>query len=148
MGAAQRLNSILDYPVKPALRRVPKQEAMTDTFVRPDALDVCLDCWKTWMHGDPDRNLSAKTMSGLTGYGDGHGISADEAQQVRDNQIGAATDAMIDSLRHIHRWAIYTSCSMTTTWKFPRADLATVAEEAKKELQNKLKNNCCTSVLF
>jgi hypothetical protein len=100
------------------------------------------------MAGDADRDLGAKTMRGLVGDGDGRGPDLHEAQQASDNRIGAATDAMIDSLIPIHIWAIYKSCSMANPWQFPNADYIQVTQEAQNDLIKKLKNNICTAVLF
>ena len=126
-------------------RRAPKQDS--PAFVRPDGLEYCLECWKGWMRGDPDRDLGTVTMRGLTGD-DSRNIDAGEAQQDNDNRIGAATDAAISDLTTIHAWAIRRSCSITTVWKFPNANFIEVAAEARDELTKKLKKNICTSVLF
>ncbi len=130
------------------LRRVRKEEAKIDAWVKPDGLDACLECWKMWMSGDGDRDLGAKTMGGLVGNSDGYGLDPDEEQQARDNRIGAATDAMIDSLKRIHIWAIYKSCGVGSVWQFPNADLVIVAEDARTELEAKLRKNVCTGILF
>ncbi|HEY0062478.1 MAG TPA: hypothetical protein VGC21_10175 [Telluria sp.] len=133
---------------KPKLRRVRRDEVSIAAFVKPDGLETCLACWKNWMLGDPDKDLGIKTMQGLTGDGDGHGVDSHEAQQAADNRIGAATDAMINSLPRQQVWAIQVSCSISTVWRFPNADLPSVAAEAKDALTVKLKNNICTAVLF
>lgn len=124
------------------------RELRVDPWVPPAPLDVCLACWKTWMHGDPDRDLGAKPMGGLVGDTDGHGVDAHEEQQARDTRIAIATDAMIESLDRIHVWAIYRLCSMATPWRYPNADLTLVGEDARQALLAKLKKNVCTSVLF
>lgn len=129
-------------------RRVRKEDVHIAVEQKRDGMDVCLDCWKEWMHGDSDRDLGARTMPGLVGDGDGYGQTIYEAQQVADTKIAIATDAMIDSLKTIHAWAIYTMCSISTAWDFPNADFITVAQQAKDELERKLKNNVCTSILF
>jgi hypothetical protein len=131
----------------PTLRRVRREDAHAAAFKRPDGLDLCLACWKDWMTGDQDNDLGVKTMRGLTGEGE-DGPDIYEAQQVADQRIGAATDAMINSLSRIHVWAIYRACSIATVWKFPNADLLTVAAEAKEQLTEKLKRNVCTATLF
>ena len=41
---------------------------------RADAVDLCLEILKIWMAIDPDRDFGVKTMRGLVGDGDGHGI--------------------------------------------------------------------------
>jgi hypothetical protein len=131
----------------PNLRRVRKAEAPAQHFVRADGLDTCLACWKSWMASDPDRDLGVKTMGCLVGEGvDLQDIY--EAQQAEDNRIGAATDAMINSLDRLHRWAIYRACSIASVWNFPHADVIEVFSEAKNALSSKLKKNICTSVLF
>lgn len=113
-----------------------------------DPVDLCLDMWKRWMAGDPDRDLGAKTMRGLSGEGDGHGQDLHEAQQASDMRMAQATDAMINSLTRIHVWAIYRACSLTTAWRFPNACLQDVVLEARTELGEKLRKNICTAVLF
>jgi hypothetical protein len=130
------------------LKRVKKSDVVPDSWVKPDGLLYCLDCWQEWMHGDADRDLGAKPMGGLAGDADGYGISSAEQQQARNNRIAVATDAMIDSLKRIHIWAIYTSCSVGKVWNYPNADLISVAEEARVALTEKLKKNICTGVLF
>lgn len=128
-------------------RRVRRSEVSSPAFMKPDGLDYCLDCWKSWMGGDSDRDMGIKTMRGLTGE-DSRNVDSSEAQQENDNRIAAATDAMISGLSRIHVWAIHRACSISTVWKFPNADFVTEATEAKEELTKKLKNNVCTSVLF
>lgn len=117
-------------------------------WTAPDPLDLCLELWKTWMAGDADRDLGAKTMRGLSGEGDGHGLDLYEAQQANDMRIAQATDAMIDSMARIHIWAIYKLCSQATPWRFPNAVFADVAVEAREELTRRLKKNVCTAVMF
>lgn len=130
------------------LRRVRKENVKADTWVKHDPLDTCLDCWKRYMHGDPDRDLGAKTMNGLVGEEDAYGVDPAEKQQARDMRIGAATDAMIDSLKRIHIWAIYELCSIASPWHYPNADILIVGPEAMKELERKLKINVATGILF
>jgi len=138
----------------PKLRRVRRDEMRDTAFTKPDGLDLCLECWKEWMAGDPDRDLGMKTMRGLAGGAeegeDGAAARQDvyEAQQAADYRIGAATDAMINSLSRIHVWAIYRSCSIASVWRFPNADMLTAAAEAKGQLTEKLKKNVCTATLF
>jgi hypothetical protein len=130
------------------LQRVKKQNVQAATWSRPDPLDFCLAVWKDWMASSGQRNLGARIMGGLVGESDGHGYDIHEAQHSHDMQIAAATDAMIDSLPRLHVWAIYKSCSISTAWRFPNADLVTVATEARTELTEKLKKNECTRNLF
>jgi hypothetical protein len=130
------------------MRRVKKEEVQRDTWVKPDALDLCLDCWVMWMAGDGDKDLGAKGMRLMSGDADGYGKDSEEAQQARDNEIGAATDAMIDSLSMLHRWAIYTTCELPAVWDFPRADIFTVGPAARDALTEKLKWNVGTRMLF
>lgn len=130
------------------MRRVRKEEIEPISTIQPDGLHICLECWKSWMMGDGDRDLGVKTMRGLIGEGDGHGNDSSEAQQAADNRIAAATDAMIDSLSVCHRWAIYKICSIASSWRFPNTDFAAIAEQARNELEKKLRKNTCTAVFF
>lgn len=133
----------------PSAPAAPHRAALSITpWTDPDPLDLCLELWKTWMAGDADRDLGAKTMRGLSGDGDGRGVDLHEAQQANDMRIAQATDAMIDSLTRIHVWAIYTLCSQATPWRFPNAVFDDVAMEARGELIKRLKNNVCTAVMF
>jgi len=130
------------------LLRVKKKAVRHDTWVRPDPLEYCLAAWKDWMATGGHRNLGARIMGGLVGESDGHGSDVHEAQRSYDMQVGAATDAMIDSLPRLHVWAIYRSCSIATTWRFANADLVATAADARAALTEKLKKNECTSNLF
>jgi hypothetical protein len=120
----------------------PTYECQSSDDLEP--LDICLNCWMNWLAGDSDKDLDAKTMK----LSRSSSLDSQEAQQARDNEIGAATDAMIDSLSMLHRWAIYTMCSLPTVWDFPHADLLTVGLAARDALAEKLKKNCATRVLF
>lgn len=124
--------------------RVRKEDARRDSWVQPDPLDVCLDCWRAWMSGDPDKDLDAKTMRLRAASR----LDPEEQEQARNNQIGAATDAMIDGLTMLHRWAIYTMCGLATPWNYPNADLLVVGPAAREALTEKLKKNCGTCILF
>lgn len=130
------------------LRRVKKADVKKDTWVQPDGFDECLACWKAWMHGDGDRDLDAKTMRMLSGEEDSYGVDISEAQQARDTKIAIATDAMIDSLKRVHIWAIYRTCGISTPWNFPLADLTKVFSDSRELLTEKLRKNSCTRVLF
>lgn len=129
------------------LRRVRKAEVINKPFVKADGLETCLACWKDWITGDQDTDLGIKTMRGLAGDSVGE-ADLYEAQQDVDQRIGAATDAMINSLSRIHVWAIHRSCSIASVWRFPNADFPSVAAEAREELTVKLKKNVCTATLF
>lgn len=129
------------------LRRVRKEDVRRDSWIEPDPLDKCLDCWKIYMSSDSDRDLKAKTMP-LMGNTDGYGRDAGEEQQARDLQIGAATDAMINSLSRYHQWAISRLTGIITLWSYPNADILIVGPEARTALTEKLKKNVCTGVFF
>ena len=127
------------------LRRVRREDSPI-VERRTDGLDVCLDCWTTWM-GRNDTDLGAKGQKTLQGDGDGYG-SPDTAQMRRDNEIAQATDAMIYSLTTAHRWAIQRKVGLATAWRFPQLDYMTVAIEACCELEKKLRGNVATRMLF
>lgn len=127
------------------LRRV-RREDNPIVERRTDGLDVCLDCWTTWM-GRNDTDLGAQGQKTLRGEGDGYG-SPDTAQMRRDNEIALATDAMIYSLSTAHRWAIHRKSGLATAWRFPQLDYMTVAIEACEALDKKLRANVATRMLF
>lgn len=132
-------------PKNPAsLRRGPPpagQQRQADF----DPVDHCLTLWKEWMQ-QCDRDLGAQTMRGLVGdYGSG---DVYEAQRQADMRIGEATNAQIENLSRIHYWSIYRACSIATAWRFPNADFIQVLAEARAELEQKLRKNICTAVLF
>ena len=128
------------------LKRVRKADVKADTWIKPDALDTCLDCWSTWMR-KRDLDLSIRGQMSLRGDGDGYG-NADTGTARRDNEIAEATDAMIASLAAWQRWAIYRKCGITTVWSFPSLDFMVAAQEACVELEKKLRNNVATRLLF
>jgi len=132
------------------MRRIIKSKVVqSDLLNTPDGLKICLECWKQYMHSDGDRDLGAKTMSGLKGDDSyGNGMDIYDQQQASDLKVGAATDAMIDSLSKLHRWAIYKLTSTACAKEYPLANILTVGPDAKESLRHKLKNNCCTSFLF
>lgn len=141
------------------IRRAKKEDVPREAFIAPDGLSVCLDCWKRWMLTD-DRNLSSSRMQ-LRGGDDlperdadgnliktGYDSNPWEEQYLADNAIGAATGAMIDSLKPMHRWAIYRKCSIVTVWKFPNTDFMAVIIDAEIDLNRMLRKNIATSGLF
>lgn len=153
-GATARLPDVTFVeeiaPAAPMVRatRATAPALRVDPWTKPDPVDLCLELWKNWMAGDSDRDLGAKTMRGLCGEGDGHGVDLHEAQQANDIRIAQATNAMIDSMSRLHVWAIYRACSLATVWNFPNASLLEVAAQARAELVMKLRRNICTAVLF
>ena len=140
------LADTLHFPSSSA-RRVRRSEVSSSSFIRPDGLEYCLSCWKSWMGGDSDRDMGIKTMRGLVGD-DLRDMDSGEAQQQADTRIATATDAMIGGLERMHVWAIHRSCSIASVWRFPNADFIIVATDAKEALTAKLKNNACTAILF
>lgn len=128
------------------LIRVRASDVKRDKEEKEDKFDYCLECWMLFMDNDPDRDLgvhSIKLISASDAFSD-----ASEADYRRRLEIGAATGAMIDSLSHIHRWAIYRLCSMVSVWNFPNADLLVVGPQAQEALRTKLRRNILTAVLF
>lgn len=126
-----------------------------DPWVPPDPLDVCLECWKSWM-GRSDADLGTQRQKLLAG-GDEEGekerevdleSAAAAAEQRRENEIAEATDAAINSLRACDRWAIYKMCSLSSVWNFPGLDFMHAAIGAKAKLAEKLRENIATRALF
>lgn len=129
---------------QPGPQRVRRAELSASAVTKPDGLDYCLDCWKTWMSRD-DADLGMKTLS-LQGAGG----NEDAAQMRRDNEIAEATNAMILSLQRSQQWAIRKKCGITrgNVWQFPNLDFVSEAELACQELELKLKKNTATRLLF
>ena len=127
------------------LRRVRKEDAPF-TERRKDGMDICLDCWTTWM-GRYDTDLGAHSQKLLRGESDGYDGN-DTSQMRRDNEIAMATDAMISGLPVAQRWAIARKCGIATAWRFPNLDYMTIAIEACQALEAKLKANTATRMLW
>ena len=113
--------------------------------IQYDAMTYCLECWKESMQKG-DRDLSAKNMRLMSGDGDGYGN--DNAQSRRDAEIAEATGAMIDSLSASHRWSIYRSTGIATVWRFPSLDYLAELQNARLELEKKLRCNVACRLLF
>ena len=152
-GATTRLPDVMfvEEPPAPSVAHIASAAAPVlriDPWTKPDPVDLCLELWKNWMPGDSARDLGAKTMGGLCGEGDAHGVDLHEAQQANDIRIAQATNAAIDSMTRLHVWAIYRTCSSASVWRVPSASMIDVAAEASAELAVKLRSNICTALLF
>lgn len=132
----------------PKLRRVRKEQGVALVVSKPDGLDLCLDLWIEWMR-KVDTDLGIKSGAMLSGDGDGSG-NADAAQTRRDNEIAAATDAMISSLQRSHQWAIRRKCGISrgSVWNFPNLDYMAEAADACVALEQKLRANIATRLLW
>jgi hypothetical protein len=131
--------------------RVRKAAIKPDTWIQPDGFDICLACWKDYMQID-DRDLGTSRVH-LTGGAEdlqhvAYEIDPYAEQRKSDLKIGAATDAMIDSLSRLHIWAIYKAYGIGQVWNFPHADFMMTLEVAKRELELKLRRNLATCVKF
>ncbi len=111
----------------------------------PEPIDYCLIRWRDWMRTGGHRDLGARVMSDGVG---GSCVDVYEQQHQRDMDVAKATDAMIDSMAALYRWAIYKSCSIAYPWRFPNADPLVVIEPAREALESLLRKNSCTAVLF
>lgn len=135
------------------VRRVRKADVKVDTWIKPDGLNTCLECWKNWMLGD-DRDLSASRMLMRGGSDDadaqarGYENDVYAEQRKADCIVGEATNAMIDSLRQVHRWAMHKKCGIVTVWNFPGVDFMATVADAEFELEKKLRNNIATATQF
>jgi hypothetical protein len=135
------------------VKAIEIQPLRVDPWVEPEALDICLECWKIWM-GRHDSDLGAQQQKLRGGEDDGRDPEKDSesvaaaAEQRRENEIAEATDAAVNNLRACDRWAIYKMCGVSTTWKFPLLDFMQTAIGAKIELEKKLRLNIATRALF
>jgi hypothetical protein len=137
-----------------SLQRVRKADAVRmqqGQWQQPDGTDICLACWQDYMRCD-DRDLGISQLR-LRGGEDDPNRAASEsdpyvAQRLADLAIGAATDAMIDSLPRLYIWAIYKAHGIGQVWNFPQADWVATLAEARAALTEKLKKNVATRVKF
>jgi hypothetical protein len=126
--------------------RVRKEDVKIERVVPQDGLSICLDFWSTWM-GQSDSDSGIQGQRTLRGDGDGYG-NEDTSRMRHANEIAEATDAMIDGLSMVHRWAIYKSRGLATAWRFPNADYMHTAQAAQAALIVKLKINVATGRYF
>ncbi len=135
------------------LRRVRRDEVKADSFMKPDGLDHCLECWKDWM-GRDDRDLGMQMQQCMVGkgaYGDGDcegDGDIDSVSKRLNNEIASATDAMVRSLKVSHQWAIKRKCGLATVWNYPALDFMHEAHDACVELGKKLRGNAVTKAFF
>jgi len=129
----------------PTLRRVRREEVARPTFNKPDPYALLMACWVDYMRTD-DVDLKAHGMK-LTGDGwaakDVH-----ESQYLADLKTGEAVGVMIDSLSGLHRWAICKSQRISKGWRYPNADYAATLQEARAELEEKLRKHVATRLYF
>jgi hypothetical protein len=123
-----------------------------DPWVEPDALDICLECWKAWM-GRNDRDLGTQQQKLRSDDDDKNPEKDSEsvaaaAEQRRETEIAEATDAAINDLRACDRWAIYKLCGISSAWKFPLLDFMQTAQGAKIKVEERLRENIATRALF
>lgn len=129
----------------PGLRRVRREEVARPAFNKPDPYALLMACWVDFMRTD-DRDLGAGRMR-MNGEVIGD-LDVYEQQRAADLRMGAAVNAMVDSLATQHRWAICKSQRIATVWRFPNADYETVLMAARDALEEKLKNNVATKIYF
>lgn len=122
--------------------------------IQATPLDICLGHWMTWMHRD-DRDLGAKSQGCIKGDDSQEGYdtnaAADAAEMRMVCEIGAATDAMIDSLDRHFKECIYRRCGLVAkhaVWRFPNLNLFNTLPLAEQELAEKLKKNIATRAFF
>ena len=134
-----------------ALMRVKKQDIQHRPAPPLHGIDICLACWRDYMHTD-DRDLGASRtrLGSRNGEEEACGYESDPyfEQRKADLRIGEATDAMIDSLPRHHVWAIYKANGIGQVWQFPQADFAATLAQALAELEKKLRGNLATRVKF
>ena len=114
--------------------------------VEVSPLDICLDLWACSMSLN-DTDLGIQSQRSLKSNGDGYGNN-DTSQSRRDNEIADATNAMIHSLATHHRWAIHKCKGICLVWNFPRLNYIKTLEDAKIQLEEKLRKNLATRTLF
>lgn len=136
------------------MRRVRKEEVERPTWIKPDGYALCMECWKTYMSTD-DRDLSASRMI-LRGGEDeeseehegGHESDPYGDQRRADIKTGEAVDAMVDSLKPVEAWAIRKKYGVMNVWNFPSANYVEVLLRAETKLEEMLRKNIATAVMF
>ena len=129
----------------PQLRRVRREEVARPAFDKPDPYAMLLACWADFMRVD-DRDLGSRGMKLATDAEVDRDVHAQ--QRLADLQLGAAVNAMVDSLSMQHRWAIYKSQGIASAWRFPNARYEDVLTDARDELEKKLRMNVATRLQF
>ena len=143
-------NTVNRFSFRMGLPRVVKAQPKAETFIQADGLELCMECWKEYMHSDERKNAASmmKLSSGSNDPSNGYESDPYGDQRKADLKIGEAANAMVNSLSRIHIWAIYKGYSMGNVWNFPHADYPSTLIEAKIELEKKLRNNIATAVKF
>jgi hypothetical protein len=130
--------------------RVMKSDVYKESFVKPDGLADCLECWKLFMQKD-DKDLSASRMKLMSARDDdAQGYERDVyAEQLQaDYKIGEAVNTEINNLKAVYAWAIKKKCSITTLWNFPSINFINALADAELELEMKLRKNIVTATKF
>ncbi|KQQ93640.1 hypothetical protein [Massilia sp. Leaf139] len=139
------LTATLGIFTAPTLRRVRREEVAKPAFNKPDPYALLMACWVDHMRTN-DRDLSAGGMKLATDAG--QEIDVHAAQRAADLKTGEAVGVMIDGLSQLHRWAICKSQGISRGWRFPNADYATALQEARAELEEKLRKHIATRLYF
>ncbi len=129
----------------PTLRRVRREEVAKPAFNKPDPYALLMACWVDYMRAD-DRDLGAGGMKLATDAAPDYNVH--DSQRAADLKIGEAVNAMVDSLSALHRWAICTSQRISKGWRFPNANYTATLQEARAELEEKLKKHVATRLYF
>jgi hypothetical protein len=156
-GATERLPDFrfvdVTEPTVPPAPRVAHLLTIAEK-IQATPLDICLSHWMSWMHRD-DRDLGAKSQGCIKGDESAEGYdtnaAADAAEMRMVCEIGAATDAMIDSLERHLKECIYRRCGLVAlhaVWRFPNLKLFDTLPLAEQELIEKLKKNIATRSFF
>ena len=135
----------LNLPYAATLRRAPKEKPANQAFDRPDPYATLMACWVSYMRTD-DRDLGSRGMRLASDAAADRDVHAE--QHLADLKMGEAVNAMVDSLTIQHRWAIYRSQGISTTWRFANANYEDVLLAARDDLEEKLKKNVATRLYF
>lgn len=139
--------------IAPAQDRIATPFIAPNLWEKPGGFEICIECWKYFMLGD-DRDLSASRMKLAGGVDDdeemhsGYESDPNVEQRRSDLKIGEATNAMINSLKTHHLWAIHKHYGIAQVWNFPQLDYLVVVIDAMSELEKKLRKNIATSSKF
>lgn len=120
-------------------RKIP----VFDCRVTP--LDICLERWIDY-HRREDLEMGWHRSSPML-VGDAP-ANSEQLYSRMDNKAGEAVDVVVNSLPAHMCWAMKKACGFASVWRFPSLIFEDVVVDARRELENKLKNNVATRVFW
>lgn len=108
-------------------------------------LDICLEKWIDF-HRREDLEMDWHRSSPM--FVGGCAADLEQRYSRMDNKAGEAVDAVVNALPAHQCWAMKKACGFASLWRFPSLVFEDVVVDARRELENKLKNNVATRVFW